>query len=433
MYYMATRWGAYNASETQGIRSSTVNAVVESFVVVFGYLIFSTEILKLIFSENAKVADPLVVKAVFFVFYLLIAALLLRKYDEAYYAVCSSPLLIFFIALPVLSVLWSISPTSSFVRSITLIGSSLFGVYMAVQAKPTRIIRLLAYGSVIAAIVSFLFIGLIPSRGIAQDGPWSGTWTGVYGHKNSLGAMTALGGLITITALREYGWRRSPLLIIGLCLQLVLLVASSSLTAQVMFAAGLFSAFFLGGLLRICVRNAVFLLVAVVPIVALMVASVDSESFTSLLALLGKDPTLSSRLPIWESLVPYIQQRLWLGWGYEAFWDIASTPARIIEFRLHFRPFYAHNGLVELWLGLGLVGITVFAVLWARHLLLVCRLLYMHPNNQFYAISIALIIVLTGLNLSENTILARNNIAWVLFVMMHVSLVRTTSHYARSD
>lgn len=70
----------------------------------------------------------------------------------------------------------------------------------------------------------------------------------------------------------------------------------------------------------------------------------------------GEDASnLTGRLPVWEALVPHISDRLWLGFGYRAFWD----KARVEEFRDYTGGWQvpdAHNSYLEMILNVGIVG-----------------------------------------------------------------------------
>jgi exopolysaccharide production protein ExoQ len=70
----------------------------------------------------------------------------------------------------------------------------------------------------------------------------------------------------------------------------------------------------------------------------------------------GEDASnLTGRLPVWEALVPHISERLWLGFGYRAFWD----KARVEEFRDYTGGWQvpdAHNSYLEMVLNVGIVG-----------------------------------------------------------------------------
>src|SRR5204862_4227155 len=66
--------------------------------------------------------------------------------------------------------------------------------------------------------------------------------------------------------------------------------------------------------------------------------------------------TLSGRAFIWPEVLYFATQRLWLGYGFEAFW----TPAHIetISSNLGWGLREGHNAYLEALLSLGLIGLT---------------------------------------------------------------------------
>ena len=80
-----------------------------------------------------------------------------------------------------------------------------------------------------------------------------------------------------------------------------------------------------------------------------------------LFGIFGRSASLTGRIPIWIALVPFIKQRLLLGYGFgevfwyseylEEFWKIAPWKAGL-----------AHSGYVEALLDSGLIGVVVWGI-----------------------------------------------------------------------
>jgi O-antigen ligase len=83
------------------------------------------------------------------------------------------------------------------------------------------------------------------------------------------------------------------------------------------------------------------------------------------LANLGRETesisNLTGRTEVWRALLPYIQARPWHGYGYESFW----TPPRLQEFGASqgWAVPDAHNGFINLTLGLGLIGAALYSLI----------------------------------------------------------------------
>jgi exopolysaccharide production protein ExoQ len=144
------------------------------------------------------------------------------------------------------------------------------------------------------------------------------------------------------------------------------------------------------------------------------------DDIVDLLASAGKDATMSSRLPLWQILVNFMEGHAWLGFGYEAFWTEDNPLVRVIEGKLHFRPHYSHNGYIELWLGLGFIGLAMMAALlvdfWRR---IFSRLTASDRDPvALFALAYGLTFLLQ--NTAEVTILMRNHMSWGLFVLFYL-------------
>lgn len=67
--------------------------------------------------------------------------------------------------------------------------------------------------------------------------------------------------------------------------------------------------------------------------------------------------TLTGRLPLWEVLIPEIQEHPWLGVGFAAFWNPDSYPR--LEQLAGFSVVSAHNGFLDMLLSSGVLGLTI--------------------------------------------------------------------------
>ncbi len=88
--------------------------------------------------------------------------------------------------------------------------------------------------------------------------------------------------------------------------------------------------------------------------------------FESLFEFLGKDVTLTGRVPLWRQVIKVMSEdHTFLGYGYGMFWRNSSAVA-LLHTAFYSNSFRgsmltgAHNVLLELWLNVGLVGIFFF-------------------------------------------------------------------------
>jgi O-antigen ligase len=141
-----------------------------------------------------------------------------------------------------------------------------------------------------------------------------------------------------------------------------------------------------------------------------------------ILRLLGKDPTLSGRTGIWRVVFLAIVKRPLAGFGYGAFW-VANAPEAT---RLAVAAGDAHlnnaeNGVLQLWLELGLIGVLILLFVLFRS----CRNAFIcyRSNTPNYAIWYMSILFITMLSLVDgNKFMLWTQLEWVMFVMADVGL-----------
>jgi O-antigen ligase len=158
------------------------------------------------------------------------------------------------------------------------------------------------------------------------------------------------------------------------------------------------------------------------PALGLALAWVVYSNSAFLLHLIGKDPTLSGRTGIWRVVFLSIARRPWTGFGYGAFW-INENPEVL---RLHNaigdpNLSNAENGVLQLWLELGLIGvIMLFALLFRT-----CRnaVACFRTNTPGYAIWYMSILFITLLALVDGSkFMLWTSIDWMMYLMADIGL-----------
>jgi O-antigen ligase len=137
---------------------------------------------------------------------------------------------------------------------------------------------------------------------------------------------------------------------------------------------------------------------------------------------MGKDVTLTGRTGLWSVVVDSIAQRPWLGHGYNAFWLGWEGESARVWAVLPWHAAHAHNGVLDLGLELGLVGIALFTsslVLAATRATAVIR----RTSTMYGLWPLAYVVFIVVVNFSESTILVRNSIFWMLYTVTCVWLV----------
>lgn len=318
----------------------------------------------------------------------------------------------------IFSFFWSAAPPVTLRRGIALIGTNLFGIYMATRYSPREQLRLLAWTFGIGALLSFLFGLVLPNLAIQ-----GGLWRGVYVQKNSLGRMMTLASLVFLLiapSSHRYRW----VLWVGFGLSAALILLSSSKTCLIVLLTLLILLPFYRALRWRYTRSMPLYIIAIV-LCAGFAIWFTSEAET-VLGAMGKSVTLSGRTQLWEAVFTMIQQQPWLGYGYSAFWlGLQGYSAYVVE--ASWQATHAHNGLLDLWLDLGLLGVLVFilsfltslvkAVAWVRHA---------QTLEDFWPLVYLTIMFL--FNMTYSTILTRNDIFWIIYVA--INFWKPVQHYA---
>src|SRR6266404_1488937 len=127
--------------------------------------------------------------------YSAVMVLALRHFRLTVWALLRSPALPGLLVFACLSGLWAETPDLVVRRAISLIGTSLFGVQLAVSLSFAQQLKLLRVVFRLAAALSLAVLLIAPSHGMASDFG-SGAARGIFTHKNLFGAAMALGFLV---------------------------------------------------------------------------------------------------------------------------------------------------------------------------------------------------------------------------------------------
>jgi exopolysaccharide production protein ExoQ len=245
-------------------------------------------------------------------------------------------------------------------------------------------------------------------------------WIGIYVQKNALGVNMAFASAVLLILRKcdpEYrGWAT-----LSAVLVIVLLLLSDSMSSIIMFVA-LLAMFPLCRGLRKSAKTIGIACLVFIPASA-YAAMWTFDNLETVTKLIGKDPTLTGRIQLWILSVVMALQRPWLGYGYSAFWRGLEGPSAAIWRAMKWPAPHSHNGWLEVWLGLGIVGVIMFLVLFVLYVKRAIQYVRAVPSIAgrwpLFFIVLFFLSNLTGAN-----ILARNTIFWIVFVAVGVVAAR---------
>jgi exopolysaccharide production protein ExoQ len=308
------------------------------------------------------------------------------------------------------SSLWSVSPPDTLRRAIALTASTIFGVFLGARFPVLWVVRLLAVALSIDIVATLICSLGFPHIGIADDAEYAGAWRGVFLSKNSLGAMMLIGCLVFYIL---YLADRKRLYLLGLTVAIMLLVLSVSRTPLLILVTLIPTLALTRWFARD--RRPAGLILGLAVCVATMAVLFVTTMLEPVLSLLGRDMTLTGRTDIWGLTWEAIQGRLWIGYGYGAFWINPLGPATEIWDALNWRAPSSHSGVLELWLGLGAIGVVLFAVLVLRTLLAILNRAKQGPIAEtLWLVGYFLIFVVHAA--TEPSMMEQTSISWVLFI-----------------
>jgi len=349
--------------------------------------------------------------------YATVGLLAVLQWRTSVFLVSRSPLVFALIVLTVLSAAWSIEPQTSLRRGLAVLGSSLYAVYL-VGRLPFRDIVLLLAAIMATFVFMSLFVALfMPEIGLMQPGSgWPGYWQGMKHHKNALGRASAVAAMTCFIAAQVLRPRARWPLYAAVAVAVLLVFVARSTTALLVLAStaglGVFAAIYQ----RSVAASLLTLATGVLVTLTLAVAVLLSGGLAALFELFGKDPTLTGRLPMWDLVFDAIRQKFWLGWGYSAFWRESAMHVREIAAGLKYTPEYSHNGLLETWLNVGVVGVVLFAAIWISALVKSIVFARAYPQTLLGVFPLLYVFSFGLSNFTEATILARNSLDFIVFV-----------------
>ncbi|MGB3614293.1 MAG: O-antigen ligase, partial [Elainellaceae cyanobacterium] len=129
----------------------------------------------------------------------------------------------------------------------------------------------------------------------------------------------------------------------------------------------------------------------------------------------GKDLTFSGRTDLWSIALTKIQERLWWGYGYGGFWRGWSGPSADVWFLEPWFPKHSHNGYLDLWLDVGLLGMVVFGLGLAFAFYRAIRRVSVTQTSE-YLLPLAYLTFMLLYNLTESVWLLQNTFFWIFYV-----------------
>jgi len=272
----------------------------------------------------------------------------------------NNKLIILFFLYAAFSVLWSDYALVSFKRWVKGAGLLVMVMLLLTEDDPVEALRWVFRKTAILLIpISIVLIKYFPEFGRSYTVSGGQQFTGVTGNKNMLGALCFVYGVFFVwdlLAVRRGTVERgsNTLLVNILILAMIayLFRKADSATSLVCFILGTAIVLILelSEMKQNIGRFGVFLAIVLLLFGTLEALFGLSEA---VITALGRDMTFTGRVDIWSDAISMARNPL-VGSGYESFWlgDRAQRMWDVYSSRLN----QAHNGYIEIYLNLGIIG-----------------------------------------------------------------------------
>lgn len=365
-----------------------------------------------LFPRQETISSSSSFQAIALVIYILSTLFILKSTPIKRFFWESWPLLIF-IGLMFASVFWSDIPSKTFSRSIAMFGTLLLAYSLVRTLTMDQLLQVIIVSLGIGAVFSFIFGLFVPSLGI-HAGETSidhiGLWKGVYGFKNHLGRFMLI-LLLAIFAIYILKGKLNRVQLVLVALSIILLFKSGSSTA-LMLAVICPISYYLINLLESKKLNHYFKVVFIFILIGLFCFAIQILPWV-VTEVFGKDMTGSGRTEIWTAIFSVSQNPL-LGHGFGGvFWGEYNSAYYLLD-EAWYNLGHAHNGIVDIWIELGYVGLALCLLINFKLLLMLYRQVFIR-KNLLLLFPFLMVLFLTLYSLSGGGYVKQNNLMWVLF------------------
>jgi O-antigen ligase len=337
--------------------------------------------------------------------------------------------LVAFFVYSFFAILWSDFPFIAFKRWIKTLGHPVMALIILTDPNPIGALRIVMKRCAYLLIpFSVLLIKYFPEYGRGFDA-YSGqpVNNGVGLTKNDLGYQCMIFGLFFLWNLMTAGRagtrrvRRWEITLSTVFLGLIawLLWRANSATSLAALVLGVVMMLVMGTVNRRLVG------VWVVAGVALVAgAELTFDLHTSLLDLVGRDPTLTDRTKVWADVLA-LQDSPILGTGFESFWLGSRIEALWAKWWWH--PNQAHNGYIETYLNLGIIGVLLLACVLVSTFRKIARQALV--DFDFARFRLAVLFAIVAFNFTEASFKGVH-LLWTMFYIIAIDYPRSRARQA---
>jgi O-antigen ligase len=350
---------------------------------------------------------------------LAVAILLSRSFKWSQFFARNSALMAF-VAFALVSVLWSDFPLVSLKRWFRDLGNYLVILVVLSDPRPVEAVSTLLRRLFFVLIsLSVVLTKYYPEMGREYD-PWTGaaTYSGVTTSKFMLAIICLVSGIYFFwdTVRRWPNRKEGPtrrtiyVNVLFIAMTLWLLKLANGATCEVCLIIGCL-------IITAANSNTIkrhpgplkFLIPTAVLLSLFLVFGTDMKG--NIATAVGRDPTFTDRTLVWSYLLGMKTNPLF-GTGYESFW--LGPRLEQLWGAFAFRPNQAHNGYLEVYLNLGLVGLSLVVGFLVASYRKICK--SFASSASFTSLSLALWTVLPICNITTAAYF-KGDLLWLTFLL----------------
>ncbi len=361
----------------------------------------------------------------------LLSLLILRQPSRFFQMILGYLPLLVLLAHVIASSSWAVAPGISFRRAALALIIVYSFVVVAIYVRSPRRIFFIVYAAFWVLLAQSIVAAALPSSYTDLN-----EFRGFQNHKNTMGALCGYAIITGIFIHRHLPSSLLQVLNVGFVAAFgALLFLAQSKTAQqevILVPVLALIAYTLSRFLKVSVGTVLLAIVVGIVFVFWITVTGFGIDQDDVLALVTADVTFTQRTIIWEYVWDKASERWLLGYGHQSFWAIGLMSVNLtapVEFVRGLNQ--AHNGFLDVWLMLGLVGIILFVPIFGSfdRALRIAR--DSHP--QTHNIAWGLMIYALIHNLTESTILQGQNVPWAIMVLVFVAAARARRDHDRVE
>lgn len=274
-------------------------------------------------------------------------------------------ILLFLYAL--MSISWSAYSAIAIRSYIRAAGDILMALIILTEDDPSEAIEhVLRRNAIILIPLSVLFVKYYSNLGIFYNRYGDRSWVGVTLGKNQLGILSAFLGVFLVWRILGILHKINLYDAVLLVLIFYLLNGAKSATSNVVFILGVLLCagikIFKNSVGRM--KSIIIFFIVLTIVLQLFLISFQNSSISALFfSAIGRDTSFTGRTDLWSALITIGSQTPIFGAGYSSFW---SGHIDSLADQFQFRPNQAHNGYLEVFLNLGIIGLTLIIIVLAQ-------------------------------------------------------------------